>query len=158
MAVMHGYCCDMKIREYISEPKIASLTSVLSELGKDSWEAVQKYQKPIIITLSVAKKKRSLNQNSYYWGSIIPAFAKVLEKWGNDTELTSNPDYVHEVIKTSGIFKSEWELLVKSPKGERKLRTTTKLNTQEFTEFVERIIRICAENGVYVEAPPQHNN
>lgn len=80
----------------------------------------------------------------------------MLERWGNEPELTSDENYVHEVIKTSGIFKDDWEVLVKSPYGDRKLRTTTRLTVEQFIDFLKRIESICEKEGVYIPVPPSY--
>ncbi len=82
--------------------------------------------------------QRSLSQNSYYWGVVIPLFA---EYCGYD-----DPQDLHYALKVK--FLSEPE-----EHGLGRVRSTSSLTTAEFTEYVERVRKLAAEHGVYVPDP-----
>jgi hypothetical protein len=95
------------------------------------------------------KKQRSLNQNAYMWGVVYPAVRKGLEEaWGES--LTD--EEVHEWLK--GRFNSQ--PVVNKKTGEVKGRrpvSTTELDTGEFAEYLDKIIRFAGEQ-LGVDVPP----
>lgn len=78
------------------------------------------------------KSKRSLQQNKlmWLWYSVIAKF------WHDSTGDWYNPDIWHEELKEKFLgFES-----IATPNGiKRRLRSTTKLNTAQFTEYLENI-------------------
>jgi hypothetical protein len=93
------------------------------------------------VTLKIDKehKRRSDNENRYYWGVVI---AIMSEYTGYTTEET------HEAMK--------WQFLRKP--GEKGMpdtvRSTTSLNTEEMEEYLERVRQFAAEKlACYVPLP-----
>lgn len=82
----------------------------------------------LVIDIEKRKNIRSNNQNAMYWGLILPTIA-------NDLGYTS--DELHSVFKR--MFLPRKYITIK---GKRKLvdPTTTKLTTQQFTEYIEKIL------------------
>lgn len=80
------------------------------------------------ITIEVSKKKtlRSINQNAYYWGIVIQ---QISDEWGYF------PNEVHQILKIEFlkiddvVYKGKTFPIVKS---------TTKLKTDEFEEYLEK--------------------
>jgi hypothetical protein len=85
------------------------------------------------------KRQRSLEQNAYYWGVVVKMISD---------HTGYNSDEVH--MKLCFLFNSEF-LEVKG-KHYRQGRTTTKLNTKEFTEYLEQI-RIWASTELWIDLP-----
>jgi hypothetical protein len=86
--------------------------------------------KEVIVTVESKRYKRSLKQNNYYWGVVIPIIGDYL---GYD------PDEMHEALK--------WKFLRKTNSKDPKLMTvksTTSLSTVEFIDYVDRIVRWAA--------------
>lgn len=85
-------------------------------------------------------RKRSLNQNDYYWAVIVPMCKEALYDVG--WEIYSN-DECHEFLKVNHLSKEYLNRLtflsVKVP------HTTTKLSVSEFNEYIERICRWASE-------------
>ena len=102
----------------------------------------------IDLRLSKHRNVRSISQNAYYWAVVIPLLA---EHCGYEDE------EMHEALKwrflqthadQSGEFevKSSW---VRLPT----VRSTTDLDTAEFTEYIEQCRRLGAEMGVIIPSP-----
>src|SRR5215469_2602576 len=95
------------------------------------------------LRLSKHRRARSLNQNAYYWAVVIPRLAEHL---GYDYE------EMHEALK--------WRFLQTHEQDEHEtktswtrlpsVRSTTDLDTAEFTEYIEQVRRLGAELGVLI--------
>lgn len=91
----------------------------------------------IELTLRKARSKRSTPQNSYYWGIVIKFMA---EHCGYD------PEEMHDALKQKFLrTHGDTELPT--------VRSTAKLNTAEFTEYLEQCRRLAAEMSIYVPDP-----
>lgn len=103
--------------------------------------------KEVFLELRRARATRSLAMNRYYW-------AVCIELVSNHTGYS--PDEVHEIVKQMFLPK---KLAVCDGNGELKGEfviggTTTKLNTLEFGEFIERFRQWAAEDlGVVIPDP-----
>jgi hypothetical protein len=94
------------------------------------------------VTLSVEPKKkhRSHNQNAYYWGVVIDLLAY---------HFGYTPEEMHEALK--------WKFLrVDGPVPT--VRSTRKLTTKEFMEFIEKVqIWAASEYQVDIPSPNEVN-
>jgi hypothetical protein len=97
--------------------------------------------KEIFVTLSEAKRSRSLNQNRYYWGVVL----KIL---GN--EFGYSVDEMHDILKQKFLENKEVEFNGESFKV---YKSTTSLTTKEFEEYTANIRRWAAELSVQVPEP-----
>jgi len=88
-----------------------------------------------VITVKKQKKPRSLNQNSYYRGVIVPLIAD----WMGDDN-----DSAHEALKFHFLRKEG-----KLPSS----RSTTDLSTVEFEDYCSRIRMEASKWGIYIPAP-----
>jgi len=97
------------------------------------------------VTIKKKRKKRTNDQNAYYWGVVIPILS---DYFGHD-----NPEDMHTDLK------EEFNPVESKIKPEKKIGgTTTKMSTVEFmaseTSYVERICRWAAmEYGIYIPPP-----
>lgn len=100
------------------------------------------------ITIEEAKKKRSLNQNSFYWGVVVQAVLQMFLDEGNDVDA----DEVHEYLKAH-VGKLTKQLF--TPDGSRlhTLCSTARLNTKEFEDYLEKIRAWAAGFGVVIPLP-----
>jgi hypothetical protein len=82
--------------------------------------------KKVQVTINRVAKKRSKNENSYYWGVVI---AKLVKEFGD------TPDEVHKGLKEK-FLRKEAKIL-----GEEVTITesTTELSTVEFEEYLSQI-------------------
>jgi len=90
-------------------------------------------------------KKRTTNQNRYYWGTVIPILAL---HFGHD-----NPEDMHEDLKLE--FNP---IESKITPGKKIGGTTTQMSTVDFfsaeTSYVERICRWASvEHSLYIPPP-----
>jgi len=85
-------------------------------------------------------KQRSLEQNKYYWGVVIPTSAEY-------------HGYTHEEMHEAFKFKFLRDL--QGSLDLPKIRSTTELSTVEFVEYVEQIKLFEAENGVVIPDPDE---
>lgn len=95
------------------------------------------------------RKRRSDAQNKLLWGWVYPHVAAgILEAWGEN--LTG--DEVHILMKRKFLSRP----IVNQNTGEemdRAFVTTTKLTTEEFSQYVENIAKFAAES-LSVVIPP----
>ena len=82
---------------------------------------------------------RSNQQNSFYWSVVVKIMA---DYCGYD-----RPEDMHEALKER--FNSE----PRDHKGFIKIKSTTGLNTVEFEEYLSRIKRWAAEEGLIIPNP-----
>lgn len=102
------------------------------------------------VEITRCRRQRSLNQNAYLWGVVYPAVAAGLEEaWGESLAV----EEVHDWLKNR--FNSR--LIVNRNTGEvlgRRPASTADLDTGEFGEYLDKVIRFAAEQlGVVVPSP-----
>lgn len=97
--------------------------------------------KDLILELRERSKKRSEQQNSYYWGVVVKTLSD---------ELGYETDEIHELLKQmfiNPIFKE-----IKGIEFEIR-KSTTKLSTKEFKEYIEKIQRWASQEEIYIPDP-----
>ena len=93
--------------------------------------------KQIDLRLGKRRRPRSLSQNAYYWGVVVELFAE---------HLGYEPEELHDALKIKFLTR----------RAETPLPTvasTADLDTAEFTDYIERVRRLAAEQGCYVPDP-----
>ena len=90
--------------------------------------------KRIELSLQKERNNRTLSQNAYYWGVVIEILG---QHFGYE------PDEMHEALKFKFLKTHEDTGLIT-------VRSTTKLSTIEFGDYLDRIIRWAAEDGIYI--------
>jgi hypothetical protein len=93
----------------------------------------------IEIILRRRTHRRSLAQNSFYWSCVIPLIA---EHCGYE------PEEIHSALKERFLRDRANEV-----NGMVKIRSTSSLNTAEFTDYLESCRRLAAELGVVIPDP-----
>jgi len=93
------------------------------------------------ITIEPTKQKRSIFQNSYYWGVVVDILSD---------EFGSTPDKTHQYLKDH--FLPEEYVNVFGSK-EAITTSTATLNTKEFSDYIEAIRDFAAEHGCYIPSP-----
>ena len=90
------------------------------------------------------KKDRTQEQNRYYWGVVLVTIQKAIEDSRGEHYSTEE---IHEWMRDKFLTKR-----VVTIKGEPKVLapSTTKLTVGEFAEYLEQIIRFCAESGILI--------
>lgn len=97
--------------------------------------AVDFFAGPVLVTVEDEKHQRSNAQNRYYWGVVVNLLKDALWERGYDYL----PDEVHEAMK--------WKFLQRHEDGLElpTVRSTTRLTTTEFNDYIENIQRWAAE-------------
>lgn len=90
------------------------------------------------VKLSIRKryKKRSENQNDFYWGVWVPIFQKLfMDEWGE----FKTPNEVHEILKTA----CNYEERVNEVTGEvfKFPKTTTNLSTYDWENVFKKRVK-----------------
>jgi hypothetical protein len=82
--------------------------------------------KKVEVDIHIARKRRSNNQNAYYWGVVIKLLQEPTGYLGPD-----GADELHEILKSKF-------LTVHTRYGDR-VKDTSGLNTAEFEEYLDNI-------------------
>jgi len=101
---------------------------------------LQETTKPIIITVSKQKRQRSINQNAYYW-LILKLIGENLGYFAEEMHSVFAIMFLKKII-TLGIHSIE------------SYRSTTKLSTVEFEEYLQNIRIFCSsELEIFIPLP-----
>ena len=110
-------------------------------------------EKDVIITVEKKKRKRSLNQNAFYWGCVVPICKEGLTEVGYRVTM----DETHEYLKKQFLKKE----LVNENTAEI-LETTgssSELTTSEFMDYLAEIQQWASEYlNTYVPDPNEQLN
>jgi hypothetical protein len=132
--------------EITSEVKNGTLTRN-TNLIKD---AIQTFEgKQIVIKIEKAKKKRSTQQNRFYYGVIIPIVQNCLKEAGH---IMTN-ESTHDLIKLKFLKEA---LFVNEETGEviERIKSTTELSTSQFMDLLAEINNFTFEYfGVTLPSP-----
>lgn len=115
---------------------------------KSMFDETLKHYAGKTIRIKVAKwtKPRSLPQNRYYFGALIQQVIDALVDNGiNRDEL--NVEVVHDLLKMKFLKK---ELVSEHGEVIEIVQSTSKLTTEEFSIYIDDIVRWCAETLSYV--------
>ena len=117
--------------EIISEVKNGSLTRNRN-LIKDAIETFE--GKQVVIKIEKAKKKRSTQQNRFYYGVIIPIVQNCLKEAGH----VMTNESTHDLIKLKFLKET---LFVNETTGEviERIKSTTELSTSQFMDLLTEI-------------------
>ena len=132
--------------EIISEVKNGSLTRNRN-LIKDAIATFE--NKQIIIKIEKAKKKRSTQQNRFYYGVIIPIVQNCLKEAGH---IMTN-ESTHDLIKLKFLKET---LFVNETTGEviERIKSTTELSTSQFMDLLAEINNFTFEYfGISLPSP-----
>lgn len=132
--------------EIISEVKNGSLTRNRN-LIKD---AIATFEgKQIVIKIEKFKKKRSTQQNRFYYGVIIPIVQNCLKEAGH----VMTTESTHDLIKLKFLKET---LFVNETTGEviERIKSTTELSTSQFMDLLAEINNFTFEYfGVSLPSP-----
>jgi len=107
----------------------------------------------ITITLEPYKKKRSGAQNRYYWSVVIGTVRQFINDYGNDF----SPDDVHEyLMEHVGGYTQIVPMMYKGKATDKMLtrrKSSTKLTTKEWDEYMQKIYVWASERNIYIPEP-----
>lgn len=124
------------------------------------WEYLKSLNGTNRVRITSARKgKRSGQQNRYYWGVIIKAFADYLYEDGTADSKLEAAEIAHEYLKRR--FNSMAVSMINKETGEEKIerlvKSTTKLSTKEFCDYVDRCRNWLKETlGITTMDPGQY--
>lgn len=102
--------------------------------------------KTIRIRIAKWTKPRSLPQNRYYFGVLLAQVIDALVDNGID-RADLNTEVVHDMLKMKFLKK---ELVSEHGEVIEIVQSTSKLTTEEFSIYIDEIVRWCAETLSYV--------
>lgn len=132
--------------EIVSEVKNGSLTRNRN-LIKDAIETFE--GKQVVIKIEKFKKKRSTQQNRFYYGIILPIVQNCLKEAGHIMTIEST----HDLIKLKFLKET---LFVNETTGEviERIKSTTELSTSQFMDLLAEINNFTFEYfGVSLPSP-----
>jgi len=101
----------------------------------------------VVLTIDKKKRKRSNDQNEYYWGCVIPMVQRAMNSYGNDYSRNET----HEFLKAQFNWK---EVVVKDCQYIKVPQSTTKLSTVDFMEYLDKIYLFASEQlGIEIPLP-----
>ena len=113
-------------------------------------DAIQTFEgRQIIIKIEKAKKKRSTQQNRFYYGVIIPIVQNCLKEAGH----VMTTESTHDLIKLKFLKET---LFVNETTGEviERIKSTTELSTSQFMDLLAEINNFTFEYfGVSLPSP-----
>ena len=104
--------------------------------------------KSVILSIRVSSRRRSNNQNAYYWGVVIPYIKQMFDDYGNNLD----EEDIHEFLKKE-IGKLSKSVLL--PTGEFRYITgsSAELSTVGMENYLEKIRAWAAECGLVIPLP-----
>lgn len=101
-----------------------------------------------IMEIKEKKKKRSNSQNSYLWAVVNQMVCRRLIELGHDVDLEETHDFLKASFNYKEVVNENTGEVFKIPKG------TSGLSTEEFSEYIERVVRFGAEIlGIIIPLP-----
>lgn len=136
----------MKLTRFISR---GSLVSGKLILDNSRWfrTCLLKYDDTDKLRIIIEKERgtRSQKQNRYYWGCVLEDIAQYMGE---------QPEDLHEIFKAKFLKRKRmWRGAEQTI-----LASTTKMNSDEFGEYIERCIQEGAELGVVVRKADKNYN
>jgi hypothetical protein len=106
--------------------------------------------KIVNVTVAQQEKIRSLKQNAFYWGFVIPPIRKRLIEAGN----MMTPKQVHELIRQS-VADSIFAMTIILPNGQPRIiyRSSTELTTTEWEDFVTLVRAWAGQWDIIIPFP-----
>ena len=103
------------------------------------------------VSLEERKRRRSPNQNAYYWGVVVQHVLDMFLAAGNQVDA----DQVHDYLRA---HVGKLTAPVVDPNGEMRnvLRSSTSLNTMEFEAYLEAIRAWAAGFGFQIPLPNEN--
>lgn len=101
--------------------------------------------KEFTVVFRPAIKKRSSDQNRYYWGVVLPMLASAFKEAGNDINPDSADDLnnLHEFMKRR--FLAPRLLVDRRGEAHELPPSSAALNTADFAEYTDKVRQFAAE-------------
>lgn len=104
--------------------------------------------KNVLLTVKPFFNSRSLKQNAYYWGFMIPKMKTFhSELYGEERSKEDLHSYnIKSILGDDFMIKEIFSVPIIS----RSSKTPSKMNTKEFANFIKEVQRLWAEHGLYI--------
>lgn len=114
----------------------------------------QKYSDRNIEVKFSVLPKRSVQENRYYFGVVLPMMVEAANSYGNDFDVDSMHEWCKKEFNGQDVINAEGVIIG------RKGLTTTDLNNEEFFDgYLEQIRKYAAENFyITIPDPGQQTN
>ena len=103
--------------------------------------------KPIKVTIEEVKRKRSTNQNAFYWAVFIPLIVNKFNEYGNNVD----SEQVHEFLKDE-VGKLSGNIFLPNGEMKRISGSSAELQTGKFEDYLEKI-RVWALDILEISLP-----
>lgn len=107
--------------------------------------------KDVRIRIERKRKRRSLSQNAYYFGVVIPMVRQLLLDYGNEVD----DEETHAFLKEH-VGKLTTSVVGKSGRRMAITKSSASLTTAEFEEYLLRVRKFAAQEGVQIPEPNEH--
>jgi hypothetical protein len=96
-------------------------------------------------------KRRSLNQNAFYWGEFLPPIVEMFREAGNNADAET----VHEYLKT---HIGGMQVILKEPNGTMRAVTqsSASLSTAAFESYLEQVRAWASAFDLILPFPNEH--
>ena len=100
---------------------------------------IESQTRAVSFDVTAHRRKRSMSQNAYYWGVVVPIFGL---EFGYTSEET------HQTFR--GLF------LAYEKNGEKFTKSTTELTTVEFEDYLHKVRTFASEHGCIIPLPNEN--
>jgi hypothetical protein len=107
--------------------------------------------KDICITVERKRKKRSLNQNAYYWKVVIPIVRAMLEDYGNELD----DEETHSFLKEH-VGKLTGSVVDSVGRRVAVVKSTASLTPAEFEAYILKVTAWAAQEGCIIPSPNEN--
>lgn len=87
-------------------------------------------------------KPRSLAENNYYWGVIIPMVSGLLGRPEKETHIDLRAEFLSEYDKLHNIYH---------------IKSTSVMSTSDFEKYMSNIRMWASDNGLFIPLPNESN-
>lgn len=134
----------MQAQAFILPPSTADRERMVENLHSFLMTAAP--GKSLKVTIQVATKRRSDEQNRYLWGVVYPTILQSSEELGGWSAEDLHEYFLGEIYG--------WDTLAGfGRKRLRPIRRSSGMSTVEFNDFISQIQQRMAEQGVFIPDP-----
>lgn len=108
----------------------------------------------IEVTVKRKRKRRSSEQNRYYWGVVVRIISAYLIDFAPEQDAT--PQVVHQYLKERFlplVLQEKPKMVLPTGEVVEGVYSTTKLTTVQFMDYIERVLHWAAELDMIIPDP-----
>ena len=111
------------------------------ESKKQLFNLLKTFKGEYEVSIKKVRINRSQSQNAYYWGVVLPYVLEAVNNEGNEWSL----DELHEFLKNEFLKEFKTIIIDSTERKHRIIKGTSELDTKEFTDYIDKIVRWSAE-------------